>query len=113
MEVSEHRPAVLMAPADWLSPSLIVSLALALIAAVLALAYLVQQRDPSDSRTAALSPPAADAAQAQRVGGQTVIRVDPATGQEIVVAPEPIEFRCVQGMRVRKQGSSYSAAGGC
>lgn len=109
MEASEHRPVVLVAPINWLSPSLIVSLSLALLAALLTSVYLLQ-RDPAP-RTTVSALPAADAARTQTQPVPAHIRVDPATGQEVVV--EAVEFRCVQGMRVRKQGSSYSAAGHC
>jgi hypothetical protein len=109
MEASEHRPVVLATPVNWLSPSLIVSLSLALLAALLASVYLLQ-RDPAP-RTTVSALPAADAAQAQTQPVPAHIRVDPVTGQEVL--EEAVEFRCVQGMRVRKQGSSYSSAGHC
>ena len=107
MEASEHRPVVLATPVNWLSPSLIVSLSLALLAALLVSVYLLQ-RDPVPRTTVSALP---DAARAQTQPVPAHIRVDPVTGQEVL--EEAVEFRCVQGMRVRKQGSSYSSAGHC
>jgi hypothetical protein len=105
MEASEHRPAVLAGPVHWLSPSLIVSLSLALLAAVIASVYLLQ-RDPQVEASAP-----SDATQAARINPHAFIRADPASGEER--AAEPVEIRCVQGLRVRKQGNSYSSAGRC
>ncbi|QWP75444.1 hypothetical protein J5226_17735 [Lysobacter sp. K5869] len=75
-----------------LSPSVVVSLALALTAAVLAVVYFVRGGDaPVAAAPAAAAHPAAAPAP----------------------PPEPVEFRCVDGLRVRKQGSSYSSEGRC
>ena len=85
-----------------LSPSVIVSLALALTAAVLALVYLLQMRAPA----------ARGAAAAHTAPG----RADAPAGAAAALpasVPEPVEFRCVDGLRVRKQGSSYTGDGRC
>jgi len=101
MEVRRESPLDSPGLRALLSPSVLVSLALALIAAVLALLYLVRGGDlpapaASASAAAAVSAPAAGAAAAA-----------PAP------APELVEFRCVDGLRVRKQGNSYSSDGRC
>ncbi len=93
MDAIERRPRP-APPADparprLLSPALVVAVALALLAAALALAYLLL----GDRAPAAAEPPP--------------VAAPPA------VAPEPVELRCIGGTLIRKQGSSYSSAGSC
>lgn len=83
-----------------LSPSVIVSLALAAIAATLALVYLVR----GDAAGPARAEPAASAPSGPAAGAATASPAPP---------PEPVEFRCVDGLRVRKQGNSYTGDGRC
>lgn len=82
-----------------LSPSVIVGLTLALTAAILTLVYLFKLSG-AGTATLARPPPAAAATGA-------------AANALPAPLPEPVEFRCVDGLRVRKQGSSYTGDGRC
>ncbi|MEH6413472.1 hypothetical protein [Pseudomonas sp. CGJS7] len=117
MEASRPRSAVaagLLDPHDparangrRLSPGLIVSLALALLLTLLASAHAMLRRDLPAPAPAA--PAVGAKVNAHRANA--IDRADPFTGQGIV--EDLVEFRCVDGIRMRKQASSYTQVGRC
>ncbi|MGO1068767.1 hypothetical protein [Lysobacter sp. CA199] len=118
MEASQGRSAAVAgllaqldpdrASARRFSPGLIVSLSLTLLLVLLASAHAMLRRDPPPPAAAAL-PDIEVATNAHHINA--VDRADPFTGQGIV--EDLVEFRCVDGVRMRKQASSYTQVGRC